>query len=728
MTIKVLSYNVHALLSKLGHDPLSNTPPRFDKHLHPFSDLVALLKPHVILLQEINVIGTTLTDQNFPFHLFLDYVYFAENFRSAALISTTLNSSQLDISGGRKCHTQTYASCWVQINLPRHQPYVLCSLYRPGNCSMNEFRSFWDELADAQAISSFTFVCGDINAQHAMWGAPVSDRVGDAIATELLEYGLHAVPLPSPSWHSFSGDASSFIDITCSSCEGISRIVDWRYDFRYDVGSDHNPISFSLLRDEEEAKDSFKIWDIKDGDWKQFKCDLTTQLDHWCNSFDPTSDANALADSWTKVVYSTASQSLGTTTIKPGKTRLWWHKGLRQLIRDKNRLRKQSQRTRRPAHLLEYHRAKNRVEKAIADAKQTAWTKLIQQLNESDDKKFCSIYRRVCSDRRKIMPPLERSDKTICESSREKADLCLQTFRKAAMGKGTACHNKTVLDELDEIQRELSDPFPASEQDIQHMVNGLAIGKAFGVDEIHPLFLKQGGHLVAKSLHLLFSACWSQGIFPRAWKLAKICPISKLPKPSCDPKKYRPIALLSIVGKLFEKVLVDPLRRHLLSNGHISPIQSGFQPARNCEEQVIRIVEDILFQFETRGACTAVFLDISKAYDSVWRAGLQVKLHRAGVRGNLFALLQSFLGSRCACVEVDRIRSRWESFDWGVPQGARLSPLLFILFINDLAIRLQQFDLLEIAFFADDIAIWTKPCARELHGAACRQPRGVAGS
>ena len=226
---------------------------------------------------------------------------------------------------------------------------------------------------------------------------------------------------------------------------------------------------------------------------------------------------------------------------------------------------------------------------------------------------------------------------------------------------------------------------------------------------IHNLLLSKAADIIAPAAHAAFKFCWKCGAFPQIWKKGHLTPIPKTPRPSTDPRKYRPIALLSCMGKVYEKVIGAQLQRQV-SHYPLCVHQAGFQPQRNCEEQILRLTEDILTSFESRSATDAVFLDISKAYDSVWHKGLlyKLKLH-FNISGNLLRTIQSFLQNRSYCVRVGSTYSEWRTFNHGVPQGSVISPLLFIMYINDLGQRLLTVPGVKLAMFADDIAIWTDP-------------------
>ena len=131
---------------------------------------------------------------------------------------------------------------------------------------------------------------------------------------------------------------------------------------------------------------------------------------------------------------------------------------------------------------------------------------------------------------------------------------------------------------------------------------------------------------------IVYTNCLEKGVYPKLWKKANILPIHR--KEGCQvTKNYRPVSLLPICGKLFEKIRFDEIYNHLQENNLFSPRQSGFRPGDSTINQLLSITNEILMAFdqyptrETR----AVFLDISKAFDKVWHEGLISKLKSNGI-------------------------------------------------------------------------------------------------
>ena len=169
-------------------------------------------------------------------------------------------------------------------------------------------------------------------------------------------------------------------------------------------------------------------------------------------------------------------------------------------------------------------------------------------------------------------------------------------------------------------------------------------------------------------------------------------------------KNYRPISLLPICGKVFEKCIYNSLYSYLESNDILSKSQSGFRKGDSCISQLLAATHEIYSNFdaypslETRG----VFLDISKAFDRVWHEGLLYNLKSYGISGPLLILIKRFLTNRFQRV-LNGQTSNWENILAGVPQGSILGPLFFLIFINDIPEGIQS----NIKIFADDTSIFS---------------------
>ena len=142
---------------------------------------------------------------------------------------------------------------------------------------------------------------------------------------------------------------------------------------------------------------------------------------------------------------------------------------------------------------------------------------------------------------------------------------------------------------------------------------------------------------------------------------------------------YRPISLLPLCGKIFEKVIYDSLYEYIYKNKFISDKQSGYKRGDSTVKQLISITNEIHKAFDEGKEIRAVFLDISRAFDRVWHEGLIFKLRQIGIEGSAIKIIQSFLENREQRVAIDGFSSEWVQISAGVPQGSILRPLLFLI-------------------------------------------------
>ena len=202
--------------------------------------------------------------------------------------------------------------------------------------------------------------------------------------------------------------------------------------------------------------------------------------------------------------------------------------------------------------------------------------------------------------------------------------------------------------------------------------------KVPGPDGITNEMLKHLGPGAKCTLLRTNNQSWSTDTVPTIWKEAVIRPIPKKGKDKRDPSSYRPISLLSCVGKLLERIINKRLIWHLESNSVLASTQTGDQQFRSTEDQLVLLTQDIDDAFQEKKKVLAVFFDLSKAFDKVWKDELLLKLLRAGVHGKMYKWLSDFLFNRTARVKLDGTISRQVKLREGDPQGGVVSPTLFL--------------------------------------------------
>ena len=171
-----------------------------------------------------------------------------------------------------------------------------------------------------------------------------------------------------------------------------------------------------------------------------------------------------------------------------------------------------------------------------------------------------------------------------------------------------------------------------------------------------------------------------------------------------NPDNYRPISVIPTLGKILEKVVYSRLMHYLDEHNILTPFQSGFRPNYSTEDVLLKTVEDWRLSVDRGNAVAAVFIDFSKAFDSISYPLLVKKLQSIGVADIALTWFHDFLTNRQQRVVIDGHASSWLTIQKGVPQGSLLGPLLFSIYTNDMPLTVKN---CSINMYADDTALYT---------------------
>ena len=171
-------------------------------------------------------------------------------------------------------------------------------------------------------------------------------------------------------------------------------------------------------------------------------------------------------------------------------------------------------------------------------------------------------------------------------------------------------------------------------------------------------------------------------------------------------KKYCPVSLLSVVIKVYEKIVNNRIFDHIDKGGLFSHFQYGFRSSQSTVDLLTIVSDRIARPFNRSGSTRAVALDISMAFDRVWHTGLLLKLKSYGISGQIFGLISFFLSNRWLQVALDGKSSQDYPVNAGLPQGSILGLTLFVLYSNVLPIDV----VCDIAIYADDNATLYSKC------------------
>ena len=241
------------------------------------------------------------------------------------------------------------------------------------------------------------------------------------------------------------------------------------------------------------------------------------------------------------------------------------------------------------------------------------------------------------------------------------------------------------------------------EETVRKTINNLPTKNSCGFDGISTKLLKVIEPVILKSLTLLINQVLYSGVFPDKLKIAKVIPIFKKDDPSLF-ENYRPISLLPAISKVLEKLIFIQLYSYFNEKKFLNDNQYGFRAKYSTEYAAIELVDRIVTKMDKNYIPINVFLDLSKAFDTIDHNILQNKLAYYGLNGSALHLLKSYLQNRKQYTEIEQINSDILTIKIGVPQGSVLGPLLFIIYINDFS---QASQLFNFVMYADDTTLST---------------------
>ena len=251
------------------------------------------------------------------------------------------------------------------------------------------------------------------------------------------------------------------------------------------------------------------------------------------------------------------------------------------------------------------------------------------------------------------------------------------------------------------------DQFEVTKMDIDHFISKLNNGKS---TYFAPRILKLASATLSPLLAKLYNRCLEVGYFPKELKIAKVIPLYKNKGSISEMKNYRPISMLSVFSKIFEKIIHREITKFFEDNKILNDCQYGFRKSHSTFHALINATENVYRSIDNKEHTLGIFVDFSRAFDTIDHRILLDKLLKYGISGNLHLLLTDYLTDRKQFVYYGGIESSLLTICCGVPQGSVLGPLLFILFVNDIV---NISELAKFILFADDLNMFLSSTCRD---------------
>ena len=557
-------------------------------------------------------------------------------------------------------------------------------------------------------------VCGDFNAHHSDWDVRVrQDARGECLMSwaeerELVLLNDGAVTRVERG----SGGPPSTPDVAFCSRELASE-CEWRV--LKELGSDHYPILISCgVRMVKKDVRRVLVWDWKRADWDGYADDVREQLlryDWECMSV--TEMDAALCD----VVLSAAKRCVKRKYLRNGEEEM-----VSEEVREAMKRRDAAQ-CEEVVNDEAVMAADDEVKRLLREERERRWSGLLQKgASPSEMWSVVNGVSRRLGDAPRHGEVLVHDGKVLVTAG-AKAEAFVREYEKVSRVHVPRefCLKKVLNARLRAEGPDTGDSLPISLGEVEDALSDMDGGRASGPDGVHPRLLKELPREALEVIRALFERSFRESRVPQSWRVGEVVPLLKAGKDPSQIGSFRPVCLTACLGKWMERVLVRRLSWMLESSGWLSACQAGFREGMSVNDQLVRLSQCIWDGYELREKTGLVLYDFARAYDRVWRDGLLWKLTEAGVSRTMVRWVQTWLSNRLVWVKVDGVRSRRHLFRQGLPQGAVLSPILFLVYVNDLVVKLSE--RVEVSAFADDLAVWKSArnvavCRRELQWAS----------
>lgn len=602
----------------------------------------------------------------------------------------------------------------VEIETNRFGSILISSIYVPPRVKLD-----LDVFRELHNCNNNCIIVGDLNARLSVMGSRETNTKGKQLLALLNEGFIECI---DDDYTSFDrDDYEEKLDWILASQPLKTYITNVETHATIGTRVGHKPLTFDINLGAESKSASPRLsFNFNAARWFEFRNTLNQQLSKW-NDDRPLDTPQAIEEynSFITNCLMTASKQ-AIPLSKQLNTSPVISEASKNLIALKHQTYRRWKKSSKENDKRQFYRAKDLLTNSLRNDKRNSFIKLMSTLcqNRMYSNAVWRTVRKFHNKRVKQSSASSLNYKgKAATKDKEKADLFAEYFENEVYAncQDSLPFHKQVTRQANKIkEQKITRPITSkweliSELEVKQHIKVLRNSSA-GPDNVHNRCLKNYTDSLIKHLTKLFNHVLILGYIPNEWKKAYIILLLKPNKDKNQPSSYRPISLLSCLGKLLEKIIKKRLMLVLNRRNILPQHQAGFRPGKSTLYNILRLERHaeqnlILPMSRIRRHSAVILFDIKAAFDSVWHDGLIYKLNDLRIPRYLVNYMISFLNDRTAYIELENILSRPFKLCSGTPQGSPLSPLLYIIYTADSMNGIPPHT--EHGLFADDTALWT---------------------
>jgi len=594
-------------------------------------------------------------------------------------------------------------------------------------------------------------IMGDFNGKIGSYipdGDPVINYNGQALlnfAEDSNTTILNCTKLCSGRWTWSRNDQRSILDYFLVSDNVLSTVKEMVVNDSgsQNIGSDHDimymKLNFSVNNDankNDKNSNGRVYWDIKQNhDFSNFQTCIENVFQDF--NVDDTQNANTIWLSWKTRLLHAAHESIGVKKFN-GNQKPWYDKDIDQAIKKRQQSNQRHRQYLKSGEnnkdvqdslwndyrskqkdvkkLIREKAMQKRIDKCINISKKGGksckdFWKILKGPTQKDNLQVLKIPNSgvTTDDKNTIKTTVYQYWNTLGKMSLNlKGDEIMNTKELVNKLKMSHSHHDNNLN----ITKPILDQINFSIEDVAEVIRQSKGDKSPGIDNITNNLVKNAGNVLINCMYRMFNRFLEMESIPDEWNRGIIVPIHKKGD-KADLNNYRGITLNSCIAKMYTKLITNNVSKFLENHDILSEIQGGFRADRRCEDHIFTLKSITSIRKLDRKNTFLAFLDFKKAFDSVWRDKLLLTAWEIGIRGHVFNVIKNLYDNVQSKVKFGDIETEFFEIDEGLKQGCGLSPILFCIYINELARMIRHKNLgvkindskIGCLFWADDVVL-----------------------